>query len=34
MKNKLFVIGNGFDMAHNLPTSFDPDFRNIARKHE
>lgn len=34
MKNKLFIIGNGFDLAHNLPTRFDPDFRNIARKHE
>lgn len=34
MKDKLFVIGNGFDLAHNLPTRFDPDFRNIARKHE
>lgn len=34
MKNKLFVIGNGFDLAHNLPTKFDPDFKNIARKYE
>jgi hypothetical protein len=34
MKNKLFVIGNGFDLAHNLPTRFDPDFKNIAIKHE
>lgn len=34
MKNKLFVIGNGFDLAHNLPTRFDPDFKNIARKYE
>lgn len=34
MKNKLFVIGNGFDLAHNLPTRFDPDFKNIAIKYE
>lgn len=34
MKNKLFVLGNGFDLAHNLPTRFDPDFKNIARKYE
>ena len=34
MKNKLFIIGNGFDLAHDLPTRFDPDFKNIARKYE
>lgn len=34
MKDKLFIIGNGFDLAHNLPTKFDPDFKNIARKFE
>lgn len=34
MKNKLFVIGNGFDLAHDLPSRFDPDFKNIARKYE
>ncbi len=34
MKNKLFIIGNGFDLAHGLPTGFDPDFKNIARKYE
>ena len=34
MKNNLFVLGNGFDLAHNLPTRFDPDFKNIARKYE
>lgn len=34
MKNKLFIIGNGFDLAHDLPTRFDPDFKNIARKRE
>lgn len=34
MKNKLFVIGNGLDRAHKMPTSFDPDFKNIALKYE
>ena len=34
MKNKLFIIGNGFDIAHNLPTKFDPDFKSIALKYE
>lgn len=34
MKNKLFIIGNGFDLAHNLPTRFNPDFMNFARKYE
>ena len=34
MKNKLFVLGNGFDLAHNLPTRFNPDFKNIAKKYE
>lgn len=34
MKNKLFVIGNGFDLAHHLPTKFNPDFKNIAMKYE
>ena len=34
MKNKLFSIGNGFDLAHNLPTRFDPDFMNFSRKYE
>ena len=32
--NKLFIIGNGFDLAHSLPTSFDPDFKEIATQHE
>ncbi len=31
---KLYIIGNGFDLAHNLPTRFDPNFKDIARKHE
>ena len=34
MKHKLFVIGNGFDIAHSLPTKFDPDFKSIALKYE
>lgn len=34
MKDKLFIIGNGFDIAHRLPTKFDPDFKNIALKYE
>lgn len=34
MKNKCYIIGNGFDLAHNLPTRFDPDFKNIARRYE
>ncbi|MDI6414860.1 AbiH family protein [Solobacterium moorei] len=34
MKNKLFIIGNGFDLAHNLPTRFNPDFMNFAQKCE
>ncbi|RHV56751.1 hypothetical protein DXB22_22195 [Clostridiaceae bacterium OM02-2AC] len=34
MKNKLFILGNGFDLAHNLPTRFNPDFKNIAQKFE
>lgn len=34
MDNKLFIIGNGFDLAHRLPTRFDPDFREIAEKNE
>lgn len=34
MKSKLFIIGNGFDIAHHLPTRFDPNFKNIAMKYE
>ena len=34
MKNKLYIIGNGFDLAHNLPTKYDPDFMNFAKKNE
>ena len=34
MNNILFIIGNGFDLAHGLPTKFDPDFKVIAEKNE
>lgn len=34
MFNKLYIIGNGFDLAHGMPTKFDPDFKNIACKNE
>lgn len=34
MRNKLFIIGNGFDLAHKLPTQFDPDFKKIAIQYE
>ena len=34
MSDKLYIIGNGLDIAHNLPTKFDPDFKRIADKHE
>lgn len=34
MTRKLFIIGNGFDLDHDLPTKFDPDFKNIAKKNE
>ena len=32
MERRLFLIGNGFDLAHRLPTNFNPDFKNIAMK--
>lgn len=34
MKDRLFIIGNGFDLAHDLPTKFDPHFKDIALKYE
>ncbi|MFS7400811.1 AbiH family protein [Carnobacterium maltaromaticum] len=34
MNNRLFIIGNGFDLAHKLPTNFNPDFKEIAEKNE
>lgn len=33
MKNKLYIIGNGFDLAHGLPVRFDPDFRGFAERY-
>lgn len=32
--NKLFIIGNGFDIAHNLPTAYNPHFKEIAERIE
>lgn len=34
MGNRLFIIGNGFDLAHGLPTNFSPDFKKIAESNE
>ncbi|MBT2732209.1 AbiH family protein [Carnobacterium sp. ISL-102] len=34
MNKRLFIIGNGFDLAHKLPTSFNPNFKEIAEKNE
>lgn len=31
---RLFIIGNGFDLAHELPTSFEIDFKRIAESNE
>ena len=31
---KLFIIGNGFDREHNLPTAYKPHFKEIAEKNE
>ena len=31
---KLFIIGNGLDLAHNMPTRFDPDFKDISERIE
>lgn len=31
---RLFILGNGFDISHNLPTRFDSDFKKIAKKNE
>lgn len=32
--SRLFIVGNGLDLSHNLPTKFNPDFKNIAEYHE
>ena len=34
MGNRLFIVGNGFDLAHNLPTSFSENFKKIAEANE
>lgn len=34
MESRLFIIGNGFDLAHNLPTSFSTNFKKIAEQNE
>ena len=34
MRNRMFIIGNGFDLAHALPTRFDPDFKEFAEAYE
>lgn len=31
---KLFIIGNGFDLAHRIPSRYNPDFKNIAERIE
>ena len=31
---KLFIIGNGFDRAHGLPTAYNPHFKEIAERTE
>lgn len=31
---KLFIIGNGFDRAHELPTAYNPHFKEIAEEIE
>ena len=31
---RLYIIGNGFDLAHSMPTRFDPNFKDIARRIE
>lgn len=32
--SKLYVIGNGFDLSHDLPTNFKTDFKVISEKNE
>lgn len=34
MNNKLFIIGNGFDLEHDLPTRLDRDFKPITEKYD
>lgn len=33
-KNRLYIIGNGFDLAHGLPTRYNPDFKEVATRNE
>lgn len=32
--NRLFIIGNGFDRDHSLPTAYNPHFKEIAERTE
>lgn len=32
LSKRLFIIGNGFDICHKLPTRYNPHFRNIAER--
>ena len=34
MANRLFIVGNGFDLAHKLPTSYPDHFKKIAESNE
>lgn len=34
MIKRLFIVGNGFDLAHNLPTTYEEDFKRIAENNE
>lgn len=34
MKTRLFIIGNGFDLSHGLPTGFNPHFKEISESIE
>ena len=31
---RLFIVGNGFDLAHGIPSRYNPDFKNIAERIE
>ncbi len=33
MKNNLFIIGNGFDLAYHITSKFDSDLKNDAKSH-
>ncbi|MGI5989800.1 MAG: AbiH family protein [Lachnospiraceae bacterium] len=34
MNTQLFIIGNGFDLAHDIPSRFSPDFKEIADEYD